>query len=457
MAHTSHFVPWLAARFGLGPGDRYSMLSGLAHDPLHRDVFTPLCTGAAVCCPPPGTIAAGALPTWLDAAGVTVAHLTPALGQVVSEPAEGVPAGCLPGLRLAFFVGDVLTRRDVARLRELAPAVTVVNYYGSTETQRAVGHHVVRDDPRTGGREVIPLGRGGEGVQLLVLTAAADLAGVGERGEVHVRSPHLARSYVDDEALTAERFLVSPFTGMPEDRMYRTGDLGRYLPDGDVEPLGRADRQVKVLGHRVELGEIEAVLGRHPAVREAVVTPPRAGDGRVVAYVVVSAPVEDADLRRFLRERLPEHMVPAAFVRLPALPLTPNGKVDVRALPPPARPDAAGAAPASELERQVADVWCEVLGRPGVGVDDTFFDLGGSSLGLVRVQARLERRLGRRISVLDLVRHPTVRALAGFLAPDGANAMPVDRGLRRARSRADALGRRAAVRGRPAPGGGTTG
>jgi hypothetical protein len=239
--------------------------------------------------------------------------------------------------------------------------------------------------------------------------------------------------------------------------MYRTGDLGRYLPDGDVEPLGRADRQVKVLGHRVELGEIEAGLGRHPAVREAVVTPPRAADGRLVAYVVAPAPVEDADLRRFLRERLPEHMVPAAFVRLPALPLTPNGKIDVRALPPPPEPDAGGAAPASDLERQVADVWSEVLGLPGVGVDQTFFDLGGSSLGLVRVQARLERRLGRRVSVLDLIRHPTVRALASFLAPDRADATSVDRGLRRARSRADALGRRAAVRARqPAAGGGST-
>jgi amino acid adenylation domain-containing protein len=431
----THFLPWLQREFGLGPDDRFSMLSGIAHDPLHRDVFTPLCLGARVCVPPPEAMGAGRLPEWLAADGVTVTHLTPALGQVVTEPAPGLAPGSLPGLRLAFFVGDVLTRRDVARLRALAPSIAVVNYYGSTETQRAVGCHVVADGG--GQREVVPLGRGIEDVQLLVLNARGELAGIGERGEVLVRSPHLAAGYLGDPALTSERFL-----GAGADRRYRTGDVGRYRPDGDVEPLGRADRQVKVRGHRVEIGEIEAVLGRHPGVREAVVSlhsHDRLGQ-RLVAHVVETAPVGDADLREHLRLRLPDYMVPTLFVRLSRLPLTPNGKVDHAAL---TVPEGAGEAPAhtaplGRQERDIAEVWREVLGRQEVGVEQNFFDLGGNSLAIVQVQVRLERRLGRRLSVLDLIRHPSIAELARFLARSGEEAMSVDRGLRRAEARAAA-------------------
>ena len=428
----THFLPWLRRRFGLGEADRYSLLSGLAHDPLHRDIFTPLCTGAAVCCPPADVPTAGRPAEWLRAAGVTVAHLTPALGQVVTaSPGE------LPDLRLAFFVGDVLTRRDVVRLRRMAPAVTVVNYYGSTETQRAVGCHVV-DPAATGRREIVPLGRGIEDVQLLVLDGAGAMCGVGEPGEVHLRSPHVALGYLGDPELTAARFPADPFGGRPGDRVYRTGDLGRYLPDGEVEPLGRADRQVKVRGHRVELGEVEAVLGRHAAVREAVVTVARGGTGlRLVAYLVPGRPAGDAELRSFLRERVPEYMVPSAFVRVDALPLGPNGKVTLEALPDPAGAEEAVALPRSETERRVAAVWSEVLERPRLGVDQNFFDLGGSSLALVQVQARLERRFGRPVPTLDLVRHPTVSALAAHL--DRAAGPDLAEALRRGRARASAV------------------
>jgi amino acid adenylation domain-containing protein len=422
----THFLPWLRDRFGLGPDDRFSMLSGLAHDPLHRDVFTPLGLGAAICCPPPDAITAGLLPAWLGAAGVTVAHLTPALGQVATEPAPGAVAGGLPALRLAFFVGDVLTRRDVARLRRLAPDVTVVNYYGSTETQRAVGFHVVDPDQHARAHQVLPLGRGIDDVQLLVLDPAGRQAGCGELGEVHVRSPHLAAGYLDDAALTAERFVVNPFTGDPDDRLYRTGDLGRHLPDGEVEPAGRADRQVKVLGNRVELGEVEAELGRHPAVGEAAVS---LREGRLVAHVALLEPVDDRTLRTALRERLPDFMVPAAIVRVEALPLTPNGKLDVARLPAPEAPAATDAAqpPADELEAALAATWRAELGVQRV-IDrrESLFDLGASSLDVIRVHGRLQERFGAALSVVDLFRHPSLAELAAHLR----EAPPPSRGRR---------------------------
>ncbi|WP_420129158.1 non-ribosomal peptide synthetase [Longimicrobium sp.] len=334
----THFTPWLASEFGLSSSDRFSLLSGLAHDPLHRDVFTPLQLGASVVAPEPDGIGTpGYLAQWIVRAGVTVAHLTPAMGQLLADTAEDER---MVSLRRAFFVGDVLRRGDVQRLTALAPKLRVVNYYGSTETQRAVSYHVV--DPGTEQKEIIPLGRGIPGVQLLVRNAADQRAGIGELGEIWLRSPHLAAGYLGDEALSASRFVANPWTDDPRDRLYRTGDLGRYRPDGVVEPMGRADQQVKVRGFRVELGEVESALASHAAIREAavIVREKGAGDRRLVAYWVPaegSAEPDTASLRTHLKALLPEYMVPATYVRLDRLPLTANGKLDRRALPEPPR------------------------------------------------------------------------------------------------------------------------
>ncbi|MCP4661643.1 MAG: amino acid adenylation domain-containing protein, partial [bacterium] len=336
----SHFIPWQRRRFDLRPSDRFCMLSGLAHDPLQRDIFTPLQLGAALSIPDPlQGIDPVELTEWMRREEITVAHLTPAMGQLLSSARSGAPELELPALRRAFFVGDRLTRRELKRLRELAPGVGCINLYGSTETQRAVGYYPADEATE---KEIIPLGRGMADVQLLVLSPCGKLAGIGELGEVAVRSPHLARGYLGDPAATAERFAPDPLNGRDE-RIYRTGDLGRYLPDGNVEYAGRADRQVKIRGFRIEPGEIEAVLEEHPAIRQAAVV---LREERLVAYLVpADEPLPAADeLRRVLRSQLPEYMVPAAWVELAALPLTPNRKLDWRALPMPARiPSAPGA------------------------------------------------------------------------------------------------------------------
>ncbi|HEX5725662.1 MAG TPA: amino acid adenylation domain-containing protein, partial [Longimicrobiaceae bacterium] len=289
----THFTPWLAERFDFTAEDRYSLLSGLAHDPLHRDVFTPLQTGAAVVAPDPAGVGTpGYLGRWMAEARVTVAHLTPAMGQLLADVAdeveEGDAAGSIPALRRAFFVGDVLMRGDVARLRSLAPNVTVINYYGSTETQRAVSYHVVDPAAAETAKPIIPLGRGIPDVELLVRNPTGALAGVGELGEVWLRSPHVALGYLGDAELSAARFAANPWTGETGDRMYRTGDLGRYTPEGEVEPAGRADQQVKVRGFRIELGEVEAALAAAPGVREAAVAvrDDAPGGRGLVGYVV---------------------------------------------------------------------------------------------------------------------------------------------------------------------------
>ncbi len=437
----SHFLPWQGERFGLGAGDRFSMLSGLAHDPLHRDLFTPLWFGASLVVPDPAEMTrAGYLARWMAEEGVTVAHLTPAMGQVLTErPAAGARLH-VASLRRAFLVGDVLTHQDVERLTELAPELTCINMYGSTETQRAVGFHELPPCPggRRRAREVLPLGRGMEDVQLLVLGPRDQLAAVGEVGEIAVRSPHLALGYHQDPELTARRFAANPFTARPEDRIYRTGDLGRYQADGSVVFVGRRDDQVKVRGFRIEPGEIQARLAQVPGVREAVVLARDDGPGgrRLVAYVAADGtngdrPTPEA-LRLHLAGALPAYMVPSGFAVLDRLPLTPNGKVDRRALTA-VRDSALEAArasqpPTTDGERRIAAVLAEVLGTEELGVDANFFDLGGNSLLLVRAHARLEEALGIELPLMALFNHPSVRSLAAHLAsreapaPDGEAA-----------------------------------
>ncbi|HEY0601529.1 MAG TPA: amino acid adenylation domain-containing protein, partial [Herpetosiphonaceae bacterium] len=464
----THFLPWLQQTFGLSENDRYSMISGLAHDPLQRDMFTPLCSGATVCVPQPEDIVTpGRLAQWMQQHAITIAHLTPALGQLLTETAAEKENGDhqIPSLRYAFIVGDVLTMRDVARIRSLAPGVTCVNFYGSTETQRAVGYYLIPtsdDRPQTAtseqvrAKEILPLGRGMKDVQVLVLTAGQQIAGIGEVGEIYMRSPHLARGYIGDEQLTRERFLSNPFTSIAGDRLYRTGDLGRYRPDGNVEFVGRADHQVKIRGFRIELGEIEAVLGQHESVREAVViaredTP---GNKRLVAYIVgqpETTPVV-ADLRRFLQERLPNYMIPAAFVLLEALPLTPNGKVDRRALPKPDGAhrdgDAAYVAPETQLEQTIAAIWQEVLEIEMVGMDDNFFDIGGSSIHVVQVHGKLQSALNRDLPILDMFKYPTIGSLAKHLSQDQPEQASFQDIHERARKQKAAMERQKQLRSR---------
>lgn len=417
------FTSWAIDKFDLNERDRFSMLSGLAHDPLHRDVFTPLQLGGTVCILDQKDIESPArLRAWMKQQQITVANLTPAMSQLLSE---GATTGeQIDSLRYSFLVGDVLRKRDVARLKQLAPQITCVNLYGATETQRAVGHYVVPDDLSELAKEVLPLGCGIRDVQLLVLNDAQQLCGFGEAGEVYFRSPHLAKGYLGDEALTTERFIQNPFSDAPGDRLYRTGDLGRYLPDGNVEHLGRADRQVKIRGFRIEPGEIESTLTSHPDVSEAAVIAHQneLGETTLIAYVVTDQTITTSSLRQYVAQKLPVYMVPSAFVALDALPLTPNRKLDRRALPIPNQlrgaPVEPQAKPRSEAEHALVEIWKEVLSLDHVGIHENFFDLGGHSLMAVRLFAVMEKQFGKHLPLATLFQAPTIAQLAELLEAD---------------------------------------
>jgi amino acid adenylation domain-containing protein len=441
----THFPPWLEQTFGLNRSDRFSMLSGLSHDPLLRDIFTPLQLGATLCIPDPENISAfGWLAQWMNNVGISVANLTPALAQLLITATPKDEDCQLTSLRYAFFVGDALSRRDVSAFKELAPSVTCINLYGATETQRALGYFIIPDE-ETGDeehglpkkpleKEIVPVGRGIEDVQLLILNEARQLAGMGEVGEVYFRSPHLAKGYLGGESLSQECFITNPLTNIGQDRLYKTGDLGRYLPDGNVELFGRADYQIKIRGFRVEPAEIEAALKQQQTISNCTVMArvDKAGEKALVAYVVMKqgSGLEVKRVREQLLERLPQYMVPTYFVELDELPLTPNGKVDRKALPLPqweAEQSDDYTPPRTATEEVVAGIWMEVLRVERVGVTDNFFELGGHSLLATRIMACMREALQVNVPLRLIFESPTVAKLAEYVEAEirAGHGLPV--------------------------------
>lgn len=336
-----------------------------------------------------------------------------------------------PALRLVIFGGETLDFHSLeswfADHGDEKPKL--VNMYGITETTVHVTYRVVTaHDVETMAGSMI--GREMPDLRLYILDPQFQLLPAGIPGEMYVGGEGLARGYLNQPALTAERFIPDPFCAEPSARLYRTGDLARHLPGGDIEYLGRLDHQVKIRGYRVELGEIEAVVSRHPAVREAVVLARDAGgEQSLVAYLACHGQTNPTvtELRAFMQSLLPDYMVPSSYVFLDSMPLTTNGKVDRKALPEPdtIRPnlEETFVAPTGAVESALAEIWAQVLGLERVGVHDNFFDLGGHSLLLMQLHGKLNEKFQTDISLVELFEYSTVYAQAKWLSKQGsANA-----------------------------------
>ena len=379
----AYYFSWMAERFNLSENDKFTMLSGIAHDPIQRDMFTPLFLGAQLYVPTENDIGIpGKLAEWMGETGCTVTHLTPAMGQLLTAQATTE----IPKLHHAFFVGDILTKRDCLRLQTLAENVRIVNMYGTTETQRAVSYFEVpsRTDNPTflqTTKNVMPAGKGMKNVQLLVVNRndRTQICGVGEVGEIYVRAGGLAEGYRGLPDLNKEKFIQNWFVEDghwnsldkdngepwrkywfgPRDRMYRTGDLGRYLPNGNCECSGRADDQVKIRGFRIELGEIDTHISQYPLVRQNItlVRKNQNNEPTLVTWMVPRFDMEDQlskfltpipsdvqedqtvsglvgyykltkDIKQFLKKRLASYSIPSLIIVWNKLPLNPNGKID---------------------------------------------------------------------------------------------------------------------------------
>jgi amino acid adenylation domain-containing protein len=416
----ANLVAWALPRFLLTASDRSSLVTSPAFDASVWDLWVNLSAGASLHAPPRGiAVSPRELLAWFAAERLTTAFLPTPLAEGVLHQER--PAGLI--LRHLFAGGD--------RLRQAPPAgweLTLVNAYGPTEcTVITTTTELLPEAPGTPS-----IGRPIGGAEVYLLDSALRPVPPGGRGEVAIGGAGLARGYTGRPERTAEHFVPHPFSSRPGARLYRTGDLARYRANGEIEFLGRAGGQVKVRGFRVEMGEIEVQLGRHPALRESVVVrrdDPALGT-TLVAYVVPASPADGApsgpELRRFLAARLPEYMLPAAFVPLPALPLNVNGKVDRRALPREWNTETAAGggeaaagggeeAAASELERTIARLWCEVLHLGAVSARDNFFELGGQSLAMVAVHEKLQAALGIEFPLVEMFESPTTRTLAARL------------------------------------------
>jgi AMP-binding enzyme/AMP-binding enzyme C-terminal domain/Luciferase-like monooxygenase/Phosphopantetheine attachment site len=423
--------------FGVDPAD---VMAGLDRLVDVRDAVVEDCSLRAT------------IPEQIAAHGVTHLQCTPSLARMLlSSPEAAESLGALEALLVG---GEPLPVGVASELRSRCPGA-LFNMYGPTETTVWSTAERVSDEDLAAG--LVTVGRPIANTVTHVLDAFGARAPVGVPGELCIGGQGVALCYFGRPELTAERF-VTLDTG---ERAYRTGDVARRLPDGRLVLLGRTDGQVKIRGVRIELGEVEALVAAHDAVAAAaaVVREPHPGDERLVAYVVPKSgrAIDVGELRSFVRERAPEHLVPSAVVTLTALPLTPNGKVDRASLPAldamAALPKGEHKAPTTPLEAALAEIWRDVLGVPKVGVLDNFFELGGHSLLVAQVQSRILSRLARSVRIVDLFGHPTVASLAAYLS-EGSVALSDDhaaaeRGARRRALPDNAASRRGARRPRP--------
>lgn len=421
-----NYLYGILARLDLPIGSSFATVSTIAADLGNTAIFPAICTGGCLHvisqerATNPEAFAEYCEYHAIDCLKIVSSHLNALLS-------AAHPEKIMPRKRL-ILGGEALSWQLVEKIRKYAPNCQILNHYGPTETTVGVLTYLVPVQERGEGNEsirhqfeTVPLGRAIANTQVYILRANLRPVPIGVPGELFIGGDSLARGYHNQPELTSERFIRNPFKNQKfsSERLYNTGDLARYLPDGNIEFLGRIDHQVKIHGFRIELSEIESVLSQHPAIRETIVIAreDEPGKKRLVAYMVPNGQSEFSvsDLRNFLKEKLPEYMLPAAFVRLKAFPLTPNGKVDRQALPAPdsVKPELEGrfVAPRTPVEETIARIWTQVLGLDKVGIYDNFFELGGDSIASIQIVARLNQA-GLQLTPKQMFESPTVAGLA---------------------------------------------
>ncbi|HXT39116.1 MAG TPA: amino acid adenylation domain-containing protein [Candidatus Angelobacter sp.] len=418
-----NLLTWHQQAYSVTPADRATQLAGFSFDASVWELWPYLTAGASIHIVDDDTRAsAAALVQWLGEEKITISFLPTPL----AEAALTLPWPRGAKLRVMLTGGDKLNNRPAAGL-----PFQLVNHYGPTENT-VVSTCAPVAPAGDGSNTTPPIGRPIANVEVFVLDRLLRPVPVGVPGQLFVGGDGLARGYRNNPLLTLEKFITHPFNNQPGARLYKTGDLVRWLPDGNLEFLGRIDHQVKIRGHRIEPGEIETKLNQHPAVRESLVVARETDPGRkqLVAYIIPRHPPGPAfaELSGFLRATLPDYMVPSAFVACGAWPLTPNGKVDRSALPAPDdsnyRASRLFTAPRNHVEENIARIWSEVLGCPRVGAHDNFFELGGHSLLAAQAVSRLKESFNLHMSIRSLFEKPTVAELAREIERTIARSTP---------------------------------
>ncbi|MEO6196442.1 MAG: amino acid adenylation domain-containing protein [Thermoanaerobaculia bacterium] len=406
--------------YGVVPDDRVLQFASITFDASVEDIYPCLTHGGTLVLRSPSMLdSPSGFLAECGRLGLTVVSMATSYWHELAAAMDTEELEVPPSVRLVIIGGEE-ARADRSRAWRRRTRVPVINSYGPTE----VTVDGTRSDLAAWSEEHhrVPIGRAREEARVYLLDAVLRPVPLGTPGEICIGGSGVARGYLGRPERTAELFVPDPFRVRAGDRLYRTGDLGRFRGNGELEYLGRIDQQVKVRGFRIEPGEIESVLMSHPGVRQSAVVAGEdaQGYGRLVAYVVPSGePVPVRELREYLRERLPDYMVPSVFVALSSLPRTAGGKIARRSLPAPelvsGSAEGASVPPRDLLELELVGIWEELLGVSGLGVTDDFFELGGHSLLATRVVARIQRQTGRRLSLALLMREPTIERLAAAL------------------------------------------
>ena len=401
-----------------GPDEVFLQLAPISFDASTFEIWGALLNGGCLALMPPQLPSLEDIGRAIRSHGVTTLWLTSGLFHAMVEQR----LDDLKPLRQLLAGGDVLSPRHVRLCLENLPSTTLINGYGPTENTTFTCCHVMH--PGDSVPASIPIGRPISHTQVFILDSKMLPVASGEPGEIYISGDGLALGYLNRPEDTAQKFLPNPFSDDPESRLYRTGDLGRWSANGTIEFLGRIDNQIKILGHRVELEEIEAAFRGHDAVRQICViakeNPNRSKT--LVAFYMPSqnAAITTSDLRSFAAHKLPAHMIPSQFIAVDSFPLSPNGKIDRSALTEikPIKDETASPSAATPLQSTLRGLWQRSLQASHVGLDDNFFDLGGDSLLLMSLHAQLKKVLATNISVTDLFQFPTVRSLAKRLEND---------------------------------------
>lgn len=421
-----NFTEWASEDWEISSKDRVLQFTSISWDAHIEEIFPTLCSGATLVLRTKTMI--DTFQSFLETIQreeISVIDLPTAFWHELTDAIEYQKLDLPASIRLVIIGGDRASHHRVASwLKNVRPGVRLLNTYGTTEcTSLATQIDLIKEFNPDG--EIVSIGKPINNVQIYVLDQHKNPVPIGLPGEMWIGGAGLARGFFNIRDLTAETFLQNPFTKSQNDRIYRSGDNARILPDGNLEILGRLDNQIKIRGYRIELGEIEVVLGMHPAIEEVVVVAreddwfegaPRVGEKRLIAYYLhdPNFKLEDASdvFRNFLRDKLPDYMIPTYFIKLETFPLTPHGKVNRRALPQPDRSEIekthAYVAPRNSLENQLVEIWQHVLGVQPIGVMDNFFDLGGHSLMAVRLFSLIEKEVGFKLPLMTLFDAPTI-------------------------------------------------
>lgn len=414
-----NYLHSIQQRLELPKHPSFALVSTLAADLGNTAIFPTLCSGGCLHLISTERATNGqALADYcrqhpIDCLKIVPSHLEALLTAATAQD-------LLPKARL-ILGGEACSWELIKHLQNLAPECQIFNHYGPTET--TVGVLTYKVEQINLNFQTVPLGKPLANTQVYVLDSQLQPVAMGVPGELYIGGAFLARGYLNNPELTDEKFIAHPFSQQPQAKLYKTGDIVQYLPDGNIEFLGRIDQQVKIRGFRIELGEIEAVLAQYPNIQQAVVLlkADETGNQRLVAYVIPRQDVATTvqDWRSFLKARLPEYMIPALFLRLKTLPLTVNGKVDRQALPTPdffnSKSENSFVAPREAIELQLKHIWEELLQVRPIGVKDNFFDLGGHSLLTVRLVAHIEKYFQRKIELSTLLQEPTIEHLASII------------------------------------------